>query len=454
MNPGSNKSKLSATSAKALAEDIDMDLIWLENLILYQLGEAEEGLKNLMEKKGGIFPPNLGIETYYGKFIDDNKLNSVERGLVIMALAVYLKPYLYDPILRSAKEQQFTDTRLGGVIGNAQTPFLPTGETAIFLLTNGTLAERMIVMDVLSPHHWLFESGVLEFKYPETNVPQSFAAFSLTQDYSQLLTRGIADKPDYSMNFPATLVTTPLEWEDLVISDELKNEIQDIDYWISLEAQLMGDDRFKKKIKRGYKVVFYGSSGTGKTLVAGLLGKRHGIDVYRIDLSQLSSKYIGETEKNLENLFQQAKNKNWILFFDEGESLFGKRTNSGSGNERYGNQQVGFLLQKIEDHPGVVILATNLKGNIDEAFIRRFQKMIYFDEPDREFRMELWEKALENTLELDPKIDIKEISKEYKLVGGQIVNVVKQVILREMGVGSDLIHYKTLISCIEEELKK
>ena len=131
-----------------------------------------------------------------------------------------------------------------------------------------------------------------------------------------------------------------------MISQELRKELIDIENWIRFEGHILNSQSLSKKIKRGYKVVFYGPSGTGKTLTAGLIGKKYGKDVYRIDLSQISSKYIGETEKNLERLFKQARNKNWILFFDEGETLFGKRGNSGQSNERYANQQVGFLLQK------------------------------------------------------------------------------------------------------------
>jgi SpoVK/Ycf46/Vps4 family AAA+-type ATPase len=134
--------------------------------------------------------------------------------------------------------------------------------------------------------------------------------------------------------------------------------------------------------------------------------------------------------------------------------LFGKRTQSGQSNERYGNQQVGFLLQKIEDHPGVVILATNLKGSIDEAFLRRFQKMIYFEAPDEIYRLELWKKALEGTMELSSDIILKQIAKDYKLVGGQIVNIIKQVILRELGSQNNVIRLKTLIGAIEDELRK
>lgn len=435
-------------------KDIESDLSWLDGLIKYQLGQASDELIHHIEIENGILPPILSSDTYYGSWINSMQLSAVERGIIGIGLALHIRPNLFDPLLKAAKEFNYTETKIGGVIGAAQTPFIPTGETAIFLLTNGSVKERMIVVKTLSPDHWFFTKGILEYNYLEGYMPFTFHPFSLTKDFYELFTTGKASKPDYSSNFPASLVTTEMDWDDLVISKELLKEIKDISNCITFENKLFDELNLGRKIKRGYKVVFYGPSGTGKTLVAGLLGKKHGRDVYRIDLSQLSSKYIGETEKNIGNLFQQARNKDWILFFDEGESLFGKRTQSGQSNERYGNQQVGYLLQKIEDHPGVVILATNLKGSIDEAFLRRFQKMIYFEAPDTEYRYELWQKAFDGAFPLSPEVNLRTIAKEHKLVGGQIVNIVKQVILRELGSGSDKIRLRTLEEAITEEDKK
>src|ERR1044071_9620636 len=124
-----------------------------------------------------------------------------------------------------------------------------------------------------------------------------------------------------------------------------------------------------KILKRGYKALFYGPSGTGKTLTATLLGKQFDRDVYRVDLSQVVSKYIGETEKNLEKIFTRAENRNWILFFDEADALFGKRSNVQSAHDKYANQEVSYLLQRVEDYNGLLILASNFKNNIDEAFL-------------------------------------------------------------------------------------
>jgi SpoVK/Ycf46/Vps4 family AAA+-type ATPase len=126
------------------------------------------------------------------------------------------------------------------------------------------------------------------------------------------------------------------------------------------------------------KILFIGAPGTGKKTLASLIGEQLGKDVYKIDLSMVVSKYIGETEKNLELLFARAEDKGWILFFDEADALFGKRTNVRDAHDRYANIEVAYLLERIEKYNGIVILATNMKGNIDEAFKRRFQTVINF----------------------------------------------------------------------------
>lgn len=187
-----------------------------------------------------------------------------------------------------------------------------------------------------------------------------------------------------------------------------------------------------KNIQPGYRALFYGPSGTGKTLTAALIGKKIGKSVYRIDLSQLVSKYIGETEKNLEKIFNAAENHDWILFFDEADSLFGKRTGIGNANDRFANQETAFLLQRIEICENIVILATNFKSNLDEAFTRRFQSTIYFSMPTETERRLLWEGAFSKKTTLESAIDLKEIAKKYDIAGGSIINVVRYATLMAM----------------------
>jgi SpoVK/Ycf46/Vps4 family AAA+-type ATPase len=211
---------------------------------------------------------------------------------------------------------------------------------------------------------------------------------------------------------------------------------------------------FKKSIKPGYRALFFGPPGTGKTLTASLLGKSMNMDVYRIELSSVVSKYIGETEKNLETIFQQAENRQWILFFDEADALFGKRSDTQSSNDRHANQEVAYLLQRIEEFPGVVILATNLKSNIDDAFLRRFQSMIFFPVPDPLQRQILWEKALNKSEYVASEVDVKELSKSYELAGGSIINVIRYAAIASLRNGSQLITQKDLLAGVAKEQRK
>ncbi len=164
----------------------------------------------------------------------------------------------------------------------------------------------------------------------------------------------------------------------MVVDYQVAGQLEEINTWITGHHTVMEKWNLKRILKPGYRSLFYGPPGTGKTLAATLLGKRNQMDVYRVDLSMIVSKYIGETEKNLARVFDLAENREWILFFDEADALFGKRTSTQTSNDRHANQEVAYLLQRIEDFPGTVILATNLRSNIDEAFSRRFQSTIFF----------------------------------------------------------------------------
>ena len=176
-----------------------------------------------------------------------------------------------------------------------------------------------------------------------------------------------------------SLLTTDQSWNDLVLDKETLKQVEEIKGWLKYSSPVNPDNRLKKKLKTGYRTLFYGPPGTGKALTAALIGKEFNKPVYKIDLSMVVSKYIGETEKNLELLFATAKDKDWILFFDEADALFGKRTEPKDSHDRYANQEVSYLLQRIEDYNGLVILATNMKSNIDDAFTRRFNLILRFN---------------------------------------------------------------------------
>jgi SpoVK/Ycf46/Vps4 family AAA+-type ATPase len=171
----------------------------------------------------------------------------------------------------------------------------------------------------------------------------------------------------------------------------------------------------------GLVALFAGGSGTGKTLSAEVIGTTLGLDVYKVDLSSLVSKYIGETEKNLERIFDAASAGNVILFFDEADALFGKRSEVSDSHDRYANIEVAYLLQRIEAYDGIVVLATNLRANLDDAFLRRIHVSVDFRDPDEAQRLQIWQKSFPKDAPIED-LDLPWLAKSFRITGGNIRN--------------------------------
>ena len=199
---------------------------------------------------------------------------------------------------------------------------------------------------------------------------------------------------------------------------------------------------------------FLRTSGKLKTFTATLLGKETGKEVYCVDLSMVVSKYIGETEKNLAKVFEFAEDKDWILLFDEADSLFGKRTSVKDAHDRYANQEVAYLLQRIEAYNGLVILSTNLRDNVDEAFSRRFQSIIHFPMPDAGQREQLWKEIFSPMCSFEDESILKTVAEKYELSGGSILNVVEYCSILSMSRNSSTILNDDLKEGIKRELAK
>lgn len=223
----------------------------------------------------------------------------------------------------------------------------------------------------------------------------------------------------------ASIVESVYIWEDLVVSPEQKKQLHMICNQIKYRDVVGEQWGFYKKTSygRGVCALFYGSPGTGKTMAVQVIANELGLDLYRIDLSQIVSKYIGETEKNITELFERAKHINALLFFDEADALFAKRSEVKDSHDRNANAETAHLLQKLEDYEGITILATNYINNIDDAFKRRIKFMIFFSFPTKEVRYQLWNTILPKEVPCEEELDFEFFAAQFELSGSSIKEI-------------------------------
>jgi SpoVK/Ycf46/Vps4 family AAA+-type ATPase len=214
-------------------------------------------------------------------------------------------------------------------------------------------------------------------------------------------------------------------WDDLVLADDALTELREICDRAAHGHRVLAEWGFDRKLSggKGIAALFTGPSGTGKTMAAEVIANELGLDLYRINLAGVVSKYIGETEKNLDGIFTAAENTNAILFFDEADALFGKRSEIHDSHDRYANIEISYLLQRMERYEGIAILATNLRGNLDEAFTRRLTFTVHFPYPDDVNRRRLWETIWPAAVPLADDVDADFLSSQFKLSGGNVRNI-------------------------------
>lgn len=351
----------------------------------------------------------------------DTSIDKNATSLILIGLTPHAAPELFDNAIREKIKESGDFPEIGGVRGKNFRGFLPTGQTAIFLLAGEDRDRRQKIQQLFWPDSELVKKKILWLEELPQSEPVMSGKIIMALDYADLFLLGTFAPPHFSTSFPAKKIETKLTADDIVLNKEVRRHYKNLNDWINFNDSLMDKWQMKKRLRKGFRVLFYGPPGTGKTLTAGVLGNETKKDVYKIDLSMVVSKYIGETEKNLELLFARAEDKNWILFFDEADAIFGKRTNVRDAHDKYANQEVSYLLQRIEDYNGLVILATNMKSNIDDAFIRRFNDIVKFTIPKEEERKEIWEKSFPENAGYG---DIPNEVKKYELSGGNIINAI------------------------------
>jgi hypothetical protein len=224
----------------------------------------------------------------------------------------------------------------------------------------------------------------------------------------------------------ADVITTTLEWKDLVLREDAADRIHELLSVVRHQDLVMNAWGFGRRVDygRALSALFSGPPGTGKTMIAGLIAKELGLELFRVDLSRVVSKWVGETEKNLGLAFDEARHAHAILLFDEADALFGKRTEVRSANDRYSNLETNYLLQRMESFEGIVLLTTNKEPQIDEAFRRRLRFHIEFPTPNDGERELLWRSMIPASAPIAGRIDFQSLAARYKMSGGYIKNAV------------------------------
>ena len=435
------------------ARDLEQELVWLAGLIdtSFKLYFGQEtDARRVCDRT----PPDLSRSTSpYARTLAHYALSFSERTALILSLAPHIQPQLLDVFFTKNKTFDRRFSEFGGIQNSPDDAFVPTGETLAFILAGNDLEARFGLQTLFEGDHIFARHNILRL-VPRGDLPLMKSPLRLSDEFLSFFTTGRPRRPDFGANFPARYIDTQQTWDDLVLHPGTRKQIEEIQTWLQHGETLMNDWGMASKLRPGYRTLFYGPPGTGKTMTACLLGQSARRDVYKVDLSLVISKYIGETEKNLAKVFDQAQHKDWILFFDEADALFGKRSETKDAHDRYANQEVSFLLQRIETFDGIAILASNRRDNLDDAFSRRFESVIYFPIPRPEERLQLWRQGFSPRATLEAPIDLEQIAQDHTLSGGSIMNVIRYASLQTLKRDCSTIRLEDVLQGIQQEFAK
>lgn len=388
--------------------------------------DAEESTERIF-----IDWPELPVEgSPYAVFCKE--LLPSERALLLFSLLPHFAPEYLSKMAEPVQQGLvLTHPHVGGYIKRTSFQFIPSLQTILFACAGTDKGSQQLYYRELLLESSLLKRQIIRFRpfdSTESVISEKELIPEIAEEYVQFLLQGRQPRPDFGRNFPAKLLTTDKTWDQLVLRHHTAKEIELLIDWIDYGQALASES--KGYFGPGYPALFFGPPGTGKSMTAALIGKRCGLNVFRVDASRIVSKYIGETEKNLVLLFQRMKletertEKKPILFFDEADVLFSKRTEVKDAKDKWANMETSVLLPLIEEYEGLAIIATNIEHNIDVAMDRRFQMKIKFPYPSYEEKILLWQKGLPAAFNYPNDESVTHLAR-YRLSPASIINILK-----------------------------
>ncbi len=432
-------------------DSLNKDIEWLDALITIRCKELFLAGKATDESFGKIPElPKIDSHSPYGMTIKTHQLQEMDRVLLILGIASAYYPSLFRSFVQIEESSNALVIEVGGEYDKFNRTFKPTFQTALFLLAGKNLSlwahynAQLLEGSVLLQNDIIYNRSDSEFIHGKIELDKAYLRYFLS---------GKKPRLDHGTYFPGSLYQSELTLDDIVLEPLVRTQIQPIGNYIkALESGFFSSDQHK--FKPGFIALFYGAPGTGKTMLAGILANTFGIDMYHVDLSQVVSKYIGETEKNLEVLFNRLQGKNCMLFFDEADSLFGKRSDVKDAHDRYANQEVSYLLQRIEKFDGLTILASNFENNMDDAFKRRIDLSINVIRPTEVAREALWKQYLPKNARFEDDELLEYLINEYSYTGSNIRNIMKNVAIALHSNGEAIITHPLISPFLTIESEK
>lgn len=399
--------------------------------------------------------PPLKPGTAYEKLVTEHGLVESDRVMLNLALASLIKPAILAPFALLFKTAD-RKARFGGVIKEQTSCFFPTVRTALYLLSNDDEEMLIYYLSHFTGRHKLFTSNVLRIEpLKDHNANFLDQELHFNEQFLPAILRGDPPSLDGDSGFPARRGKRTHTMKDVILDQTTITELEKLrrfarnmkNLW-----QLPNSSRYRQN----FIGIFSGDPGTGKSHTAEAIGNELNLPVYKVNFAQLVSKYIGETEKNLERVFDRFSGQPSILFFDEAESIFSKRTEVKDSHDKHSNNEQSFLLQKIEEYNGIVILATNVQNlsqYFDKAFQRRIRQIVTFNFPEYTERIRLWENALSDPFKFEEGL-VDSLAKNYQFSGGGIYNIISEGIIEALDRNTEIISFEMLEQAMMDEFKK
>ncbi|WP_232296761.1 ATP-binding protein [Microscilla marina] len=401
------------------------------------------------------FPP-IETDSQYGQWLHKHQASEAYniRLLLATTMALSLNDSLFFALQELTKPRVIS-SMVGGKVEEKGRRFLPSIQTVLYLLAGADLSNQAKYQLYFRSRADLLHKLGIELTSPNSRYSQSDSndewknlLISLNPNIWQYFLGGNMPLPEENKDLPITKLDTPLTFDDLVLNDETKNALTPLLNYARNGKDFFNDAEASGHFKSGYISLLQGPPGTGKTLIATVIGKEVGLVTYQLELAQVVSKYIGETSKNINKVFEELtraidhlKGEPSILFIDEADALIGKRSEVNDSKDRYANFDVSNLLQKIESFPGLIILASNFQQNLDSAIQRRIGATILVPPPEADERTQLWKNYRPANLEYPTDNFARILGEKFRLTGAQINNIMKQVALAVYGTKVKVLDY-------------